>query len=415
MEKFVIDLDSILDELEQNDGMSDLSGHYHSPDPSSDVNDRGRPPSLMKIANSNTFGYSNNFGSISSYCDDSGDRSSHQRLNDRIEGPTSSTPSTSASNQYKRHLLSSYMESQTIEKLDSSEAEFGISIKQFETQSNENKDLNNENKSVITTYNIFEDELNNQKSDSEKNELIASLLEKAEWNIENEAHEYDIDTTSTEDDLSEEVLVIEQSEPIDQSMAPQQTSANIEEINDRPTIAAEQTLTENVTDISKCESIDVQLETLKTSVESNEKNQKEDESPKTDNSSNLIDESVEESFGCDSKIELNESEPESNREEKEDNCRDVENEEEIKADVNWESDSLENNFDKTPNVVKFSDIEVNIDHLTELEINEYLSELDDNHSQINDTNDSTNECEINKNIIIENQSQITCDSLKKSY
>ena len=369
------------------------------------MSDRGHPPSLVKIANCNSFGFNNNFPSIHSYCEDSQNRSTTQSNSAGIGCSTSSA----ATNSYKRQLYSSYIDSRTLDLLDSSEAEFGISIKPIETQSKQNKDLNNENK---TTY-----VLNKEVNDSEKNRLITSLLEKAKWNTEDTTrlnHDYEIDTTSSDEEVSDEIMeVTVDNESKDAENLPEDDQQLVEdksiEIKVLPPITAEpeesgndftpkETL--NIDSDLNISEININNEEIESNCHSEEicesNEEKIEEISRAENVNDLSEELIGEIKSM-TQLETN-LKTENNLIESND-----------KTDTKWETDSIKNNFDDTTNVVKFSDIEVNIDDLTEHDINEYLSEFD-----VNQTDDKpNNEIQINSNINNESVSHSNCDSINE--
>ncbi|CAG2103339.1 unnamed protein product [Medioppia subpectinata] len=389
MDKFAIDLDSILDQLEDDD-----------------TEVRGRPPSLVKIANNNTFGYNkSNFSSLHSYCDDS---SVGQTSGDAMVCSTSSSAHNNSA--YKRRLLSSYMESQTLEPLDSSEADFGISVKRIDSECNGLLDLN-DGKSGNTTYNASK-EVNESM---EKNRLITSLLEKAKWNTEGvtqEGHEYDVDTGSSDEEVSDEVIYVSIDQKGDNNE--RRDSVEIQEpSNDGQQIQIE-ILPSNSTQLIFDDIINDTNESVLQNnssdlIESGEHIEESVLDAIEENDLKVMDKDMETTVKSEEEVVNDLSEERCDEMLCEIECqKDVKCEETVINEDKWDTDSMKNNFDETSNVMKFNEIEVNIDELTEQEINEYLHDFEDNSCENNELVVSNINCDdIEANVSnISNMSQI---------
>jgi MAD (mothers against decapentaplegic) interacting protein len=250
----------------------------------------------------------------------------------------------------------------------------------------------------------------------EKNKLISSLLEKAKWNTElsQEPHDYDIDSTSTEEEISDEVLYVSIDQKTDSNKDlsdNSNVSSNSHQIeikllpsNSLQLINEEKDLAINETQsVIKSEQINVTENSVNPTVNqvsdiSSDLNQILPESDKID---------ANESKECNVSENANELSEQIFVEMKSDS--DTNNDSLTEdSDNKCETNSIENNINNPSNVVKFSDIEVNIDDLTEHDIDEYLRELNEYES---------NECNalnINSNDNTVEASDVTQDELIKT-
>jgi MAD (mothers against decapentaplegic) interacting protein len=250
----------------------------------------------------------------------------------------------------------------------------------------------------------------------EKNKLISSLLEKAKWNTElsQEPHDYDIDSTSTEEEISDEVLYVSIDQKTDSNKDlsdNSNVSSNSHQIeikllpsNSLQLINEEKDLAINETQsVIKSEQINVTENSVNPTVNqvsdiSSDLNQILPESDKID---------ANESKECNVSENANELSEQTFVEMKSDS--DTNNDSLTEdSDNKCETNSIENNINNPSNVVKFSDIEVNIDDLTEHDIDEYLRELNEYES---------NECNalnINSNDNTVEASDVTQDELIKT-
>ncbi|XP_054161437.1 zinc finger FYVE domain-containing protein 9-like [Oppia nitens] len=398
MDKFAVDLDSILDKLEEND----------------DDTERGRPPSLVKITNNNTFGYNNsntsnnNNNNFLLYQSSNDDNTTQLAINDDMTCSTSST--FVANNPFTRTILSSYLENQTLDQLDLSDADFGISVKQSEIN---NYDCHhNERES-------FYDKDVNQSID--KNQLMSSLLEKAMWNTDNNNEDIDNDCSNDLNDGTQDVLNIDNdSVNVENSVTNDATNCKmiVNYVNDLTNLGdlnSEQQNNDEKEMLSEMSEITVKLlDNITQVIDKDTENNKSDLKSLVE-----IENQLESTINADNVESTNDLaiDLQTNdhliRNPVDSELIKIEQQINEKTDDNiinedqWESNSLKNNFDENTEVVKFNEIEVNIDELTEHEINEYLNEFDDEEENctINVTNINTNididkSCDLSNNELL---------------